>query len=264
MHGLRLVLPAVVGLAALTLVATSGRLLMAWWYDDLGNLALAKGDAAGAYAMFSRGLKLAPSSSVLIEDRGRSLLVSNPAQALKDFRRADCGAPCLAEAGDAEIRLGDADGAARDYLAAKAVGRLAEHVDKIARQGRFGEALRLARALAARLHDNLLERADLASAYATIGRLDAGAADALVKSGSPPAAVQAYRKDAIGSYRRASELAPLNEGYLLSYGFAQADWGDPQQARVAFRSVLRMHPHQADAEEGLARLRGATATPIPQ
>ena len=57
---------------ALALFAAFGwRPLAAWWFDDLGNLALAKGDTRAAFAWFDRGLTLWPDSRLLLEDRGR-------------------------------------------------------------------------------------------------------------------------------------------------------------------------------------------------
>jgi len=96
--------------AAVALAALAWRPLAAWWCDDLGNLALAKGDDARAFDLFERGLALRPGSRLLLEDRGRARLDRDPAAALRDFQSAGCGAPCVAEMGDAEARLGDADG----------------------------------------------------------------------------------------------------------------------------------------------------------
>ncbi|HEV2878986.1 MAG TPA: hypothetical protein VGW96_05325, partial [Candidatus Eremiobacteraceae bacterium] len=57
-------------------------------------------------------------------------------------------------------------------------------------------------------------------------------------------------------------LAPYNEGYLLSYAFAQLQWGDADAARRAFERLLQLHPHQSDAESALAHLAGGQrATP---
>jgi Flp pilus assembly protein TadD len=64
----------------------------------------------------------------------------------------------------------------------------------------------------------------------------------------------ALRRSAITSFETASRFAPLNEGYLLSLGYAQMQWGDRTAARRAFERVLQLHPTQADAESGLDRL----------
>src|SRR5579864_2108036 len=105
---------------AIALAALLWRPLAAWWCDDRGNIMLARGDSSSALAWFERGLVYAPGSRVLLEDRGRARLDADPAGALKDFTAADCGQPCIAERGDAEVRLGLAGAAVRDYLAAHA------------------------------------------------------------------------------------------------------------------------------------------------
>jgi tetratricopeptide (TPR) repeat protein len=246
--------------AAVVLVALAGawRALGAWWLDDLGNLRLAKGDADGAVVLFDRGLRLAPHSSLLLEDRGRALLDSDPAAALEDFKAAACGAACTAEMGDAEARLGNAGAAVTDYLQANAAIRLAAMEDRIAATGRYDDAIALETALAQRLSGNVLLRADLAAAYAKIGRLSAQAGIAL------PERAGEYHRRAIASFKHATEIAPFNEGYLLSYATAQMNWGDKDAARAAFEHVLALHPHQADAEAALAQLDGGGApSPSP-
>jgi tetratricopeptide (TPR) repeat protein len=224
------------------------RPLAAWWCLDLGNLAFVRGDRASAAAYFTSGLRLEPDWHSLLEDHGRAVLETDPVVALAEFRQADCGEPCLAEAGDAESALGRPQDAVRDYLAAHAVERVAAAVSRLAAEHRYDEAIALERALAARLGSGMLVEADLATAYYTIGTLDeqAAAHDGSTRSD--------YRADAIRSFRRASQLAPFNEGYLLALGFAQSAWGDRRAARAAFERVLDLHPHQSDAERGLAKL----------
>ncbi len=237
------------GVLALVLVGVlAWRPLAAWWFDDLGNLALAKGDAAGAQSWFDRGLALTPHSRLLLEDRGRALLDSDPAEALRDFQASACGAACIAEMGDAQARLGNADAAVADYLQANAAVRLAAMEDRIAQTGRYDEAIALETALVQRLGGDMLLRADLAAAYAKIGKLSAAA------SYAKPQAADGYRRRAIASFKRATEIAPFNEGYLLSYASAQKDWGDKNAAREAYMRVLSLHPHQADAEQALSEL----------
>lgn len=207
-----------------------------------------RGDRAAAASDFERGLEFEPAWAVLHEDHGRAILDTQPAAALAEFRTADCGEPCQAEAGDAESRLGRAQDAVSDYLAAHAVERLAAAVNRLSQERRFDDAIALERALAARLGSGMLVEADLASAYYAIGELDEQAAQ------STPARRFAYRAEAIRSFRRASALAPFNEGYLLALGFAESAWGDRRSAREAFERVLDLHPHQTDAERGLAQL----------
>jgi tetratricopeptide (TPR) repeat protein len=242
-------------LVTLFFAALAWRFVAAWWFDDVGNLALARGDDVRALALFDRGLALAPGSRLLLEDRGRALLDRDPAAALRDFQSAACGPPCIAEMGDAQARLGNADAAVADYLDAKAAVRLAAAVDRIAAGGNYVEAIALEQALTQRLGDDILLRADLAATYAKIGELSVGAALAT------PARADEYRRAAIAAYDRASGLAPFNEGYLLSYATAQADWGDKRAAKAAFHRVLALHPHQAEAERALAALGEPTPRP---
>jgi len=231
-------------------VALLWRPAAAWWCLDVGNLAYMRGDRASAASDFVQGLRLEPDWRALLEDHGRAVLDAEPAVALSDFKSADCGEPCTAEAGDAESRLGHFDDAVNDYLAAHAVERVGGAVDRLAGQQRFDDAIALERALASRLGNGMLAQADVASADYIIGGLDNRAA----KASRDRAKAAAYHTDAIRSFKRASQLAPFNEGYLLSLGFAEAAWGDKREARVAFEKVLDLHPHESDAERGLAEL----------
>lgn len=234
--------------AAALVIGLLWRQAAAWWCLDLGNLAFVRGDKAVAAAYFSRGLEWEPEWNVLLEDHGRAVVDSQPVIALDEFRRADCGEPCLAEAGDAESRLGNPLDAINDYLAAHAVGRLAQAVSALSDSRRYDEAIALERTLASRLGNGMLAQADLATAYDTIGMLDEKAATSKGERAAE------YRADAIRSFRRASELAPLNDGYLLELGFAEEQWGDRRAAIAAFERVLDHHPHQPDAERGLSTL----------
>jgi tetratricopeptide (TPR) repeat protein len=234
---------------ALALVIASVALfrpLSAAWCDDMGNLAFARGDGAAAGDWFARGLQFEPRWSVLLEDRGRTELQSDPVGALALFEAADCGSPCVASEGDAQIRLGHPQAAVDDFLSAHAVERVAQTAQSLADSGRYDEAIALEGALVARLGAGMLAQADVATAYDAIGKLDAEAAIAM------PRRARSYERDAIVSYRRASALAPYNEGYLLSLGFAELDWGRRQAAKNVFERVLDLHPHQADAERGIA------------
>jgi tetratricopeptide (TPR) repeat protein len=244
-----LLIAAAVALAGVLL----WRPIAAWWCDDEGSLEFVRGNTASAAGWFSRGLLLEPAWHLLLEDHGRAILDADPATALVEFREADCGEPCTAEAGDAEIRLGRAQDAVDDYLSSHAVGRLARTVEQLGQEHRYDEAIALERALAARLGTGMLAQADLASAYATIGSLDVAA------SKFDPLRSRAFARDAIRSYRRASLLAPFNEGYLLALGFSELQWGDRRRARAAFERELDLHPHQTDAERGLAQAGGAAA-----
>ena len=239
----------IISIAAATIAAAVllWRPVAAWWCDDRGNVVLARGDRAHALTWFERGLRYAPDSRILLEDRGRARLGDDPAGALEDFTAADCGQPCVAERGDAEVRLGLAAAAVRDYLAAHAAERISATVAGLAARHRYEEALDIERALIKGL-DPLLDQADIAAAEAHVGDLDVKAAQ------HDRARSAAYRRDAIVSFAAANKLAPLNEGYLLSLGYSQLQWGDKRQARRAFEHELELHPTQPDAIRGLALL----------
>lgn len=247
-------LPILAGCAALCVLVLAWRPLSAWYADDLGNLALAKGHMETATAWFSRGLLDEPDWSLLHEDLGRSLLGVDPSAALVQFRAAACGTPCIAEEGDAYLRLARRDEAISKYIAAKAVARLGQRAQELARAGDDGQAIALEQALIARLHDTFLERAELASAYATLGDLQ------MLAAFKQPAQAAKLRRAAIVALRHASSLAPFNERYLLAYGFAELQWGDRNAARAAFGRLLQLHPQQADAEAALRQL-AVPATP---
>jgi tetratricopeptide (TPR) repeat protein len=246
----------VVAIAA-TLIAAAllARPALALWCDDIGNLAYVRGDTARAQTLFERGLAIEPGWHLLREDLGRSVLDTDPASALADFQSADCGSPCIAEEGDAQIRLGNPRAAVADYLAAHAVDRVAQTTAKLAEQGRYDDAIALETALVERLGPGMLAQADLASAYFSLGTLERSAA-----SMKTPQSKQ-YQRSAIASFRRASALAPFNEGYLLSLGFAELGAGDRADAKAAFDRVLELHPQEADAEGGLRLLGGASPAP---
>lgn len=220
-----------------------------------------RGHDAQALHWFDTGLRDEPGWALLHEDRGRALLREDPATAREEFARAACGAPCTAEEGDALIRLGKPEAAVDRYVSAKAVSRVSDIALSLAAQGKYDAATALGNELVRRLRDNFLERADLASSYATLGQIHIEAATA---AGAKPARVREHRREAIAAYSGASRLAPYNEGYLLSYAFAQAQWGDARAARLAFERLLAIHPHQRDAEAALARLgRGAAPAATP-
>ncbi len=224
------------------------RPLAAWWADTNGNRALLRGDRTRAQASFERALRLEPGWALLHEDLGRALLLTNPQRALREFDLASCGAACTAEAGDALVRMGRLDEAIDHYITAKAVSRVSEIALVLSQRGEYNRAAALVEALIGKLRDKFLERADLARAYATLGKIELDAA--LGK----PAQARELRRAAIAAYASASRLASFNEGYLLSYAFAQMQWGDADAARRAFERVLELHPHQSDAEAALARL----------
>jgi tetratricopeptide (TPR) repeat protein len=243
---MRRVIVAIV--AAAVFVALCWRPVAAWWCLDQGNLAFVKGDRTAAAGWFARGLSFESDWHALLEDHARAVLDVDPATALAELRRADCGQPCQAEAGDAETRLGRASDAVDDYLSAHAMERVGSAVQRLSDDGRYDDAIALERALAARLGNGMLAEADLASTYHTIGDLDTAAA------GRAVARAPAYRRNAIETYRRASQLAPFNEQYLLSLGFAQSRWGDRRAARATFERLLDLHPHQSDAERAIAAI----------
>src|SRR5450755_2974710 len=85
----------IAAIAIVLVIALLWRPFAAWWCDDRGNIALARGDRASALVLFQRGLTFTPASSVLLEDRGRARLDDDPSSALADFTASDCGQPCI-------------------------------------------------------------------------------------------------------------------------------------------------------------------------
>ena len=222
--------------------------LVAWWCLDRGNIALLGGRRLDALGWFARGLQSEPGWNALHEDRGRALLESDPRSALAEFKRAGCGAPCIAQEGDALVRLGQFDAALDRYMRVKAVARIGEQADRIAAEGRYEDAAAIERALIARLSDPFYERADLARAYAMLGKLEDAAAV------THPSDGRRHGEASARAFAAASMLAPFNEGYKLSYAFAELKYGSRSAAVKAFRRVLQLHPHQADAETALNAL----------
>jgi tetratricopeptide (TPR) repeat protein len=234
-------------------VAAAGawRPLVAWWDDDAGNRALARGQTEKALSWFDRSLRWEPRWRLLHEDRGRALQASDPAAAVAEFDYAGCGAPCDAEAGDALLRMGKVDEAVDRYVRAHAAERVFSAARDLARTGHDDAAMGLVRLLIAQLHDNFLERSDLASSYAALGSLELEAA------GPKPRLASALRAQAIADFARASRLSPFNEGYLLSYASAEERFGDRRAARRAYERILQLHPGEPNAQEALRALHDA-------
>jgi tetratricopeptide (TPR) repeat protein len=239
------------GLVVVALVAGLGwRPITAWWDDETGNRALLVGNARAAAGWFERGLRLEPGWSMLHEDLGRALLSLDPAAAAHEFRQAACGDPCWAQEGDAEAALGHPDRALALYVRARAVSRVDDVAEKLARRGNFAAALQVEEALVRRLGHSFVDRAELAAAYATIGDIEQRETYAV--AGVP--ARRAAGKRALAAFGKASRLAPLNEGYLLAWGFAEMRWGSRGKARAIFERLLSLHPGQPDAVAALAQL----------
>jgi len=223
----------------------SWRPLLAWWADEAGNRALVRGQTTGALSWFAQSLALEPDWRMVHEDRGRALLTLDPQSAVVEFDYAACGAPCDAEAGDALVRLGRPDEAVDRYVRAHAAQRVYAAARDLARAGRYDAALHLVRGLVAQLHDNFIERSDLAASYASLGELELDAA------ATEPNHATALRSQAIADYATASRLSPFNEGYLLSLASAQMRFGDQRAARKAYEKLLELHPHEPNAEAAL-------------
>jgi tetratricopeptide (TPR) repeat protein len=190
---------------------------------------------------------------MLHEDRGRALLAQHPGEALAEFDRAACGSPCTAEAGDALMAMGRTNEAVNDYVRAKAVGRVTEVASRLEAAHHYAAALAIESSLLARLTNDFVDRSDLAAVYAAIGKIDVSAAT----SAKLDSQARQFARAAIDAFAHATSLSPLNEDYLLSYGFAQMRWGSALAARDTFKRLLQLHPGQVDAEAALARLKDA-------
>jgi tetratricopeptide (TPR) repeat protein len=226
------------------------RPLSAWWLDDAGNRALLRGQNANAERDFEAALGKEPGWAILHEDLGRAIVASDPARALQEFERANCGSPCMAEAGDALMAMGRTREAIDRYVQAKAVGKVSDVASQLVASQQYDEALAIESALLARLHDDFVDRSELAAVYAQIGKIDIAAASRV----NDPRAARVRAEKGIASLAHAKDLAPLNEDYLLSYGFAQLRFGSADEARRTFERILELHPGQKDAVDALARM----------
>lgn len=242
--------PAVLAALLVLVVVALARPVSAWWADDAGNRELLAGHDAHALTWFDSGLRLEPQWGLLHEDRGRALLVTAPREALAEFKRAACGSPCIAEEGDALAAMGRVSDAVDRYILADAVGRASDIALALAARGNIEQALGIERGMIGHLHDGFVERAELASAYATVGEIEASAADMREARKNS----RDHGRRAVAAFEKASSLAPLNEGYLLSLGFAELRWGSSAAARAAFEKLLAIHPQQPDAQAALARM----------
>ncbi len=244
-----------VAIAVLVLLGLfSQRALRAWWDDDEGNRALLQGHGVQAARLFETGLALEPDWAMLHEDFGRALLASDPARALAEFDRAACGSPCLAQAGDALAAMGRTNEAIDRYVQAKAVEKVSQVAAQLVAAGRYDAALAVESALLAKLHNDFVDRSDLAAVYAQIGKIDLAAA---ARTGARGAARE-RAKSGLDALAHATALSPLNEDYLLSYGFGELRFGDRAAARQTFERILELHPGEEHAVEGLARTGGST------
>jgi tetratricopeptide (TPR) repeat protein len=248
-HAAWLIATALVAVA----VFLAFRPLQAWWLDDAGNRALLRGDGQTAVAWFASAVQREPDWSFLHEDLGRGVLSTDPERALAEFERANCGSACVAEEGDALAALGRTSDAIDRYIEARAVAKVDAIAAQLVAAKRYDAALAIESKLVARLHDDFVDRADRAAAYAQIGKIEIVAA---TQAGAG-AAARRHAQDGLVALARASDLAPLNEDYLLSDGFAQMRFGSAEQARRIFERLLQIDPSQQDAQRALRMLSAA-------
>jgi len=226
------------------------RPLGAWWSDDEGNRALLQGDNLKAVERFASAERREPDWAFVHEDLGRAVLDTDPARALAEFERANCGSACIGEEGDALFALGRTGDAIDRYIQARAVAKVAAIATQLVASKRYDAALSIESELVARLHDDFVDRSDLAAAYAQIGKIEIAAA---TQAGTGVAARQ-HAQAGLTALARATALAPLNEDYLLAEGFAQLRFGSVAQARRIFERLLQIDPSQQDAQRALRML----------
>ena len=77
---------------------------------------------------------------------------------------------CTAEAGDALMTMGRTNEAIDRYIQAKAVGKVSQAAVQLVSAHRYQEALAVESALLAQLHDDFIDRSELAAVYAQSGR----------------------------------------------------------------------------------------------
>ena len=212
-------------------------------WNNLGNLAAARGDAAGAMALYRRALELVPAYADAHYNLGRALAATGHLEeAVANYRdalRFRPGDPSL------HFSLGNAlAGEGREPEAA----------------AEFREALRLDPARADawfNLGAAMAAAGDLAAAadaYAHAVRLRPGFADARVNYGGVLAQLGRV-PEAIQELGEALRLDPAAADVHNNLGSVLAGSGRLAEARAQFEEALRLKPDYRDARENLERLR---------
>lgn len=154
---------------------------------------------------------------------------------------------------DAQIARarGDVAGAVAGFLAAGELAGLHDVVEELAGRGDFAQALRLQRAIVARLHDDRTQRDAGATAAFELGLLEERAAYALAV-GSPER--HAHEMRAADAYALAVALSPLSQQYLIALGNQQLNVAELDAADATFDRARDLDPTGADPLLGLGEV----------
>ena len=178
----------------------------------------------------------------------RALAAHDVARASAEGRRLGSSRDRYAlVAGIAEAH-GDTVGATNDYLAAGDVAGLDGLVERLAARGRFREALRLQRAIVARLSNDRTQQDALAAAAFSLGLLEERQAYALAVGAPERHAHELLARDA---YALAAKLSPLSGRYLLALGNQQLNVFDIAGAVATFDLARSVDPTNAGPLLGL-------------
>lgn len=155
-------------------------------------------------------------------------------------------------------RRGDTQEAVRDFLDAGDLDGLEHRVESLAASGHGAEALTLQRAAIARAERDPAQAGNVPEAYYRLGLLEQNLAYAV----PDPVARSGAERQSLEDYRKAVDLAPLEERYLIAAGNEEINLGDLDAALPYFARALDSDPSSVDALTGfgdVAQRRGDTA-----
>jgi tetratricopeptide (TPR) repeat protein len=153
---------------------------------------------------------------------------------------------------------GDPAAALRDFLEAGDLDGIEHRVEALAASGRGDEALALQRSAIARATGDPAQTGNVPEAYYRLGLLE----QRLAYQIQDPGARTGPQQQSLADYRKAVELAPLEERYLIAAGNEEINVGDLDAASTFFQRARDSDPSSADALTGfgdIALRRGDTA-----
>jgi hypothetical protein len=143
-------------------------------------------------------------------------------------------------------RRGDGAAAVRFYLDAGDLDDLERRAEALAAAGRGDDALALQRAAIARAQRDPAQAGNLPEAYYRLGMLEQQLAYRIADVG----ARTAPQEQSLADYRKAVELAPLEERYLIAAGNEEINLGDLDAASSFFARARETDPRSVDALAG--------------